>query len=178
MVCDYKTAAIFQVTNAQSGKNVTVVHNTGTAKPGNCSKGLGYPTICTTLGNQKKFLDGFLSRMTASFWYIGNNAQGGKSLFRMAVDGAPGSAGTPYEVLQDVVDMQLQYLTRAGTTLNNTYVGAGSISDWTDSATDLVVAVRVQLTMESADKNIGTDGNALQRLLLFATSMRNRELVQ
>jgi type IV pilus assembly protein PilW len=41
IVCDFVQASIFQITGAQSGINVTVVHNpaqgTGVANPGNCS---------------------------------------------------------------------------------------------------------------------------------------------
>src|SRR3546814_5862094 len=48
--------AVFQVTNAQPGTNVTIVHNTGnTATPGNCSKGLGFPTVCTTGGTKYQY---------------------------------------------------------------------------------------------------------------------------
>ncbi len=58
MACDYKRSAIFQVTNASSS-NVTIVHNTGSSHtPGNCSKGLGYPTECTSDGNSYTFSSG------------------------------------------------------------------------------------------------------------------------
>src|SRR3546814_5576753 len=45
IICDPDHAAILQITNYQS-TNVTVVHNSGNGSgdPGNCSKGLGYPT--------------------------------------------------------------------------------------------------------------------------------------
>src|SRR5690348_18035658 len=58
MVCDYDHAAIVQISQMQDG-NVTVVHNTGNGggepQPGNCSKGLGYPSDCSTNGNAYTF---------------------------------------------------------------------------------------------------------------------------
>ena len=75
MACDYRQAAIFQVTNANSN-NVTIVHNTGTGNPGNCSKGLGYPTQCTTNGNPYTFSGGgVITKLTAHAWYVGCNGR-------------------------------------------------------------------------------------------------------
>ena len=183
MVCDYKTAAITQVTGpAAIGTNNNIVHNTGQGTPGNCSKGLGYPTPdpCNNSAagtNLKSFNDGFITKLMASFWYVGYNAQGGKSLFRMAMDGDPDNI-VPVEIQQNVDDLQVEYLTRNGTTLASSYTGASSISDWSDSATDKVVAARVSLTLSSDDKNVSTDRDALSRLLVNSVSLRNREIVE
>ncbi len=176
MVCDPATAAIFQVTNAQPGTNTTIVHQTGTGTPGNCSKGLGYPTVCTTNGTPKDFTGGILARFSAGFWYIGNNGQGGRSLYRLGMDGGPSSIATQ-EIVENVTDMQIQYLTRNGNTLANSYVGASGISDWTNGATNLVVAARVTLTLQTGENVSTTQGN-IQRTVSFTTSIRNREVVQ
>ncbi|MEF3193875.1 MAG: PilW family protein, partial [Halothiobacillaceae bacterium] len=155
MACDSQSAAIFQVTNANQG-NVTIVHNTGTGTPGNCSKGLGLPTVCTANGTSKTFAKGgFISHYSASFWYIGNNAHGGRSLYRLGFTGAP--SPQTQEIAEGVTDMQIEYLTAtAGTppTLANSYVAASAIANWAD-----VIAVRITLTMETGDR-VATDGKA------------------
>src|SRR5690606_35393299 len=56
IICDAQDAAIFQVTNAQGGASPSLVHNTGTASPGNCTKGLGSPVSCgAPVGTSYKF---------------------------------------------------------------------------------------------------------------------------
>ena len=184
MVCDSSTAALFQVTNAQPGTNTTVVHNTGAglATPGNCSKGLGFPTVCTTNGTPKDFSGGILAQLNASFWYIGRNGNGGTSLYRLSIRGNPGSSppsvtSTTEEIVEDVTDMQIQYLTRNGNNLANSYVDATSITDWGNSATNLVVAARATLSLQTGE-NVSTAGSRITRTLSFTTSVRNREVVQ
>ena len=173
MACDYKSAAIFQVTSASSS-NVTVVHNTGGTTPGNCSKGLGYPTLCTTNGTSKSFENGgFLVKLTSSYWYVGKNSRGGNSLFRMTLSG---TTTVPEEIASDVQDMQLTYLTADSTGLLATAfrsAGALSANDWNGTAST-VVAVQIVLTFQSKDK-VGTDQQAIQRQLLTVIHLRNRE---
>ncbi|MEW6445762.1 MAG: PilW family protein [Pseudomonadota bacterium] len=183
MACDYKTAAIFQVTNASS-TNVTIVHNSGTGTPGNCSKGLGYPTECTALGNQKQFEDGFLVKLASSFWYIGNNGRGGRSLYRLGMFGNTGTiAGGAEEIAEGVRDMQIVYLTRNSGTGNlaTAYVEANDASinnDWSDSAANRVVAVRVTLALETTENLSVDSANPLQRDMIHVISLRNREIVE
>ena len=166
MACDDKQAAIFQVTSA-SASNVTIVHNTGHSTPGNCSKGLGYPTLCTTTGNEHTFEDnGYLVKLISETWFIGNNSRGGRSLFR-----AFGTAD-PVELVENVTDMQLLYKTRdpKNSSGTNDYVNAGEIIDWTD-----VVAVNVELTFVSNDRISTASGHPqLKRKLLQVTTLRNR----
>ncbi|MGC8853868.1 MAG: PilW family protein [Halothiobacillaceae bacterium] len=176
MACDSQSAAIFQVTNVTNTNqaNVTIiVHNTGTGNPGNCSKGLGLPTVCTANGTPKSFASGgLIARYSASFWYIGNNSRGGRSLYRLGFTGAPSPQAQ--EIADGVTDMQIEYLTAApGTppTLANRYVAASAIADWDD-----VIAARVTLTMETGDR-VGVDGNAIIRPFMHVISLRNREYV-
>lgn len=172
MACDSQSAAIFQVTNTNPA-NATIVHNTGTGNPGNCSKGLGLPTVCTANGTPKSFANGgLIAHYSASFWYIGNNPRGGRSLYRLGFTGAPSPQAQ--EIADGVTDMQIEYLTAAaGTppTLANGYVAASSIADWAD-----VVAARVTLTMETGDR-VGVNGNAIIRRFMHVISLRNREYV-
>ncbi|QPK64184.1 PilW family protein [Methylomonas sp. LL1] len=165
LVCDYKQAAIFQTTNASS-TNVTIVHNTGTGTPGNCSKGLGYPTVCTALGTPYTFEGGgLMTKLAANAWYIGFNGRGGRSLYR--VSGTP----TPVaeEIAEGVTDLQIQYLAKdAGGSLPASYVDADAITDWTR-----VVATRLVFTIQSLE-NVGTDAQPLERTWNVVVSLRNR----
>lgn len=176
MVCDLSSAAIVQITNASPGVNFTVVHNTGTGTPGNCSKGLGFPENCSSVnGNPKTFQSGgFITTLTSGTWYIGNNGRGGRSLYRTGM--GTGNNG-PQEIAEGVTDMQLEYLlkTTATDTLAGNWAAATSVTNWTDKADDLVVAVRLTLTLQTLN-NVGTNGQPLQRQLIHVTSLRNRSL--
>lgn len=173
MACDYRQAAIFQVTNASPGTNDTIVHNSGVGDPGNCSKGLGFPTDCgSATGNQYSFeKNGFLTRLSATAWYVGNNGRGGRSLYRVE------NGGAAQEIAEGVTDMQLQYLTRSGNTMASSYVDADKIASWANDAAERVVAVRVVLSLESAEA-VGSDNATLKRQLIHVVSLRHRENVQ
>lgn len=156
MACDTDHAAIFQVTNANSS-NVTIVHNTGTGNPGNCSKGLGYPTVCTTNGTSYQFnAGGFLVKLKAEAWYVGINPRGGRSLYRMLLN------GTPQEFVPDVSNVQMQYLLQDATD----YVPANSVTDWLK-----VRAVRVELT--TTDPTVRVNGGNLSRTWAVVFTPRN-----
>lgn len=178
MACDYRQAAIFQVTNVNAS-NVTIVHNTGSSvSPGNCSKGLGYPTDCTTPnGNSYTFAgDGAITKLTAHAWYVGCNGRGscntpaGRSLYRLRLGNQKGSnPAAPEEIVDRVWDLQLQYLTRdASGALDTQYRDATTVSDWTR-----VVAARLELTTRTAE-NVGTDGTPLERKWYAVVNLRNR----
>ncbi|MBR0564602.1 PilW family protein [Azoarcus sp. L1K30] len=178
MACDNTRAAIFQTTQA-SDTNVTLVHNTGnTTSPGNCSKGLGYPTECSELGTAYSFEgNGYIVKLVSETWFIGNNARGGRSLFRSTpvinyADPKVAPTVVATEVVENVTDMQLLYKTRdpAKSGGTNDYVAAGSITDWSD-----VVAVNVELTFVSTDKISTAAGRpALERKLVQVATLRNR----
>lgn len=177
MACDYRQAAIFQVTNANAS-NVTIVHNTGSSvSPGNCSKGLGYPTVCTTNGNSHTFAGGgTITKLTAHAWYVGCNGRGscntpaGRSLYRLRLGNQNGSnLAAAEEIVDGVWDLQLQYLTRdASGALDTQYRDATAVSDWTR-----VVAARLELTTRTAE-NVGTDGTPLERKWYAVVNLRNR----
>ena len=163
VVCDYRQIAILQVTNAQPGTNVNLVHNTGTGSIGNCSKGLGFPTVCTTNGTPYAFDEhARISKLSARAWYVGANgraATGGRSLYRVNLN------ESPQEVIDGVIDLQLQYL-EAGA---SDYVDASAVADW-----EQVEAVRAQVTVESTATGIATDGGRLQREFSHVVTLRNR----
>lgn len=168
IVCDPDHAAIAQVTD-YNDSNVTLLHNSGgKTSPGNCSKGLGYPTVCTTNGIGYKFQpNSQIFKLGAVDWYIGYNPLGGKSLYRVTV---VTTAGTPtptkQEMVRDVTGMTILYH-QAGIA---SFVDAKSVAaNW-----GAVDAVQVQLTVESVDKRAGTNAEPIKRQFAATSTVRNR----
>ncbi|MDE2308876.1 MAG: prepilin-type N-terminal cleavage/methylation domain-containing protein [Xanthomonadaceae bacterium] len=171
IICDPDHAAIAQITDYKS-TNVTVVHNTGSLTPGNCSKGLGYPTDCTsTNGNTYQFgANSQVFKLAATDWFIGNsaNAASGRSLYRMyLVNNAGTPTATVQEMVPDVTDMQILYHQSGGTGfVTATTIGA---ANWTK-----VDAAQVTLTVQSDFQRAGTDTKPLSRTFTATTTIRNR----
>lgn len=174
IVCDPDHAVIVQISNYNSS-NVTFDHNTGnTVSPGNCSKGLGYPTDpdCTTNGNLYQFgKNSQIAKFDAADWFIGTNPVGGTSLYRVGL-GTPTAAGSislgsPQEMVRNVTAMSLMYHMNNGTS----FVAADSVANW--SAVD---AVQVTLTLVSTDKRAGSDQKPISRTFTATTTIRNRVL--
>jgi type IV pilus assembly protein PilW len=170
IVCDPDHATIVQISD-YNDSNVTVVHNPGTGNPGNCSKGVGYPTVCTTNGNGYQFgPNSQIFKLGAVDWYIGINPVGGKSLYRVSLV-TTGTAPTPIsqEMVRDVTAMNILYHQAGGTS----FVPAATIglptANWAT-----VDSVQVKLTLESVDKRAGTDVKALTRNFTATTTVRNR----
>lgn len=174
IVCDWREAALFQVTSAAGDK---IKHANAGAAPGNCTKGLGYanPALCTAAGRRKQYgpnpADNMASativRMQPVRWYVGTTANGGRSLFRSAVVNTAGVlAVTEQEIAEGVNDMEMQYLLEGAAN----YVDATLIpaNRWND-----VTAVRVTLDMLSAD-GAGMGGAQLQRRIAHTVTLRNR----
>ncbi len=173
IVCDFVQASIFQITGAQNGINVTVVHNSGgSTNPGNCSKGLGWadPPVCGPLGTPYAYgPNSVIARLRASAWYIGvsgSNPQR-RSLYQVQLIN---SGGVPdrqaQEIAEGVHNMQLEYLVPGAAD----YVPASAITNWNQ-----VSAVRVVLTLQSTE-NVNVDGTALTREVAHVVTLRNRNL--
>ncbi len=171
VVCDPSHTAITQVTGpSSSGTNVEVINDIGnTVYPGNCSKGLGFPTICTANGNQYLFRpNSQIVKLSAHDWYIGINPLGGKSLYRGSVDTRSSNSSAPRiseEMVRDVNDMQMLYHVPGAVDFKT----ADLITDWT-----AVDGVRVTLTLESTDKRASTTSKAILRTLVATATVRNR----
>jgi type IV pilus assembly protein PilW len=171
IVCDPDHAVMVQISN-YNNNTVTFVHNTGnTVNPGNCSKGLGYPSDCSsTNGNLYQFGNNSqIAKLGAADWYIGNNPVKGRSLYRIAL-AAPDAKenvflGTPQEMVRDVTDMVINYHAKGSAS----FVKASLITNWA-----LVDAVQVTLTLQSADQRAGTDVKPLTRTFTATTTVRNR----
>jgi type IV pilus assembly protein PilW len=167
IACNYRQAAVFQVTAANTG-NGTFVHGTGSGTPGNCSTGLGLPTLCAPASSVYAFSAGSLvGRFTVAGWYIGNNGRndsGGRSLYRVTRLGVE-------EVADGVRNLQLGYLIDGAAD----YVAAGAVADWSR-----VTALRMDVTYEGPDANVATNGNTinagrLTRTVGFTINLRNQQ---
>ena len=168
VVCDPDHATIVQISNYNN--NVTVVHNTGNSvSPGNCSKGLGYPTVCTTNGNIYTFpQNSTIAALSVSDWYIGNNSAGGSSLYRISLvnSGGKGVATQAQEIVRNVTGMEITYLQNP----NTSFVTASSVTNWAN-----VIAARVTLTVASTFQRASVKGDQpISRTYSATTTVRNR----
>lgn len=170
IVCDPTQATILQV-NKGNSTNVTVEYNTGNAvNPGNCSKGLGYPTTCTTNGNAYTYgANSMIATLSTVDWYIGVNPVGGSSLYRLVPDTTGATKGKADEMVRNVTGMQLQYLVNGNGAGGTQFVDAQNVANW-----DNVTAVRVALTMQSTNQRAGTDVQPLTRPYVTTVTLRNR----
>lgn len=159
LVCDPNNTAIFQtseVTTPSSG-NHTVVHDTGVAgiSPDNCSKGLGFPTSCTTNGNSYAYgTDAQIVKLRATAYYLGVSQSGnGQALYRRALDANTGgtlAVGTPLELVGGIENLQILYGVTNGISLQaQKYVTADQVGagNWNN-----VVSVRVALLSQTPDQ--------------------------
>jgi type IV pilus assembly protein PilW len=173
IVCDFDHAAIFQVTNASSGTNDTIVHNTGAGTPGNCTKGLGFsaPTLCTVLGTPYTYgPNSMIARLRMERWYIANNNRGGRSLYQsLLVNNAGTLSVAKQEIADNVINMQVQYLLLGATS----YVNAASVTtaQWNSAN---VVAVRILLTLREHANAANPNSDVFDRTLEHTVTLRNR----
>lgn len=165
MVCDSQGSAILQVSEG-SINNETIVHNEGNkVTPGNCTKFLGPPTGACTTNTKKTFAGGgFLTKLSAEFWYVGHNNRGGQSLFRRRLNGNPDNT-TADEIAEGVRDLELQFLKVDETRyLPDTAWASWGAADWST-----VMAVRFKLSLASTDPN----SPVLQREASHTVRLRN-----
>jgi type IV pilus assembly protein PilW len=189
VACDPAHAAIFQVTIASPGINATIVHQTGSGTPGNCSKGLGSPVVCSPpTGTSYQFgcayggtdaskdcslaenkWSAFLAKLEAKRWYVGCNGRmactepGGRSLYRSRIVNTAGALGVQNdEIVEGVAGMTLRYLVEGG----SAYAAAAGVADWSK-----VVAIDMELRMTGVDR---VDGAALERTLHHVVALRSR----
>ncbi|WP_126457345.1 PilW family protein [Sulfuriflexus mobilis] len=155
LVCDSENTSILQITNANQ-MNVTIVHNTGTGTPGNCSKGLGYPTDCSSVnGNGKTYGPGSQIVSLESFiYYLGISASGnGHSLYRNRFN----TTTTPFdpanreELVDGIETLQIVYgLAPDALSPAQRYVTADQLT--TEAQWKNVVSVRIGMLMVAPDQ--------------------------
>jgi type IV pilus assembly protein PilW len=172
MVCDFDHAAIFQATAYDPG-TFTVTHDDGGVAPGNCSSGLGFPTLCDgAAGAVYPFpRNSPIGRLSAVAWYIGNNGrpdEGGRSLYRRRLDA--GGAEVVEEVVAGVTDMQITYRMRND---EDIIAANDATMNW-----DQVNAVLIALTTDSSDTRVttnpGVNEGRISRTFNFLITLRNR----
>lgn len=148
-VCDPFQASILQLTNVNTS-NVTIVHNTGTGTPGNCTKGLGSPVECTANGTPYEYgEDSIMFDFTPIVYYVGHG-ETGPSLFRVSLE--PGGSGPQaYELVEEVENMQLHYGIDADgdDVVDPIYLDASAVTDWSEVRT-----VRINLLLASRANNL------------------------
>lgn len=162
MICDPDHAAIMQLSSVAGG---TYSHAT-TGTPGNCTTDLSYPTVCSSSSSYVFAQNAQIAKLTAVDWYVGPNADGGNSLFRIALRNTAGALTTPAdEMVRDVTAMTISYH-QSG---DATFVDASAVTNWGN-----VDAVQVTLTAVSADKRTGVNAQPISRTFVSTTSVRNR----
>jgi type IV pilus assembly protein PilW len=190
--------AIFQA-SAVAGNVIT--HAAGGA-PGNCSSGLGSLPATPCAGTAKTYgSGGVLSRFTSAFWYVGNNGRGSSSLYRVSMNGTPGSIQND-EVIDNVCiqgggilqpenracgGLQITYMTRNTTTGVVAQTAVAGI-DWSVSSqtpkpnnANEVVALRISLDLQSREASGISNANVAQQLTTNLTEtifLRNRDAAQ
>lgn len=207
IACDLRSAAIFQLYDATphsgTGKAKVLDHQKDATNT-NCSSLLGYPTPATCpilTPTSKQFLgsasptSGIVTKLVSSFWYVGRNGSGQRSLYRTKIkrmgSGATIITTEPEEIVPGVQDLQMQYLAKSAATGvlatdwvdatdGATFPGATSTAtgNWrTDDPTNQpnqAVAVRVTMTLQS-DEKVGTDKLPIQRQLIHVVGLRSRD---
>jgi type IV pilus assembly protein PilW len=182
LVCDGRSAALLQI-GAASVSLGQYDYSTGTL---NCTTNLGAADAACTSTSPRTFTAG--SQLTVwdpAFWYVGFNSRGTRSLYRQGiiVKSSTGEIQADVqEMIPDVEDLQIDYLTRnrdTGNVLATDWIPASNAAfatpDGWMATTAEVVAVRARLTLRSTEA-VGADGNPLTRTFVVVGSIRNREL--
>lgn len=160
LVCSPRQAAIFQVSNAV-GRNIG--HAATGGAPGNCTTGLGMPLNCAGNATFKyPQPSSVITRLSASRWFIANNASGRRSLYQTRLSS---SGPVTEEIAEGVSDMQIEYLREGSVSYQSPAAFTG---DWPD-----VKSVRISMTFDG-EPNTGSGGAALRRTLVQVASLRNR----
>lgn len=154
LVCDGTDAALFQLTNVNSS-NVTMVHNTGTGSPGNCTKFLGGTGDCSDTTNIEPHAygpDAQLVKFAAVGYFIGVSSTGeSRSLYRRRLDVDNGSITIGFaieELLQGIESMQILYGEDTdGDSEPESYLTANNVTTWNN-----IVAAKVGLLVHTPDQ--------------------------
>ncbi|MBM7132041.1 prepilin-type N-terminal cleavage/methylation domain-containing protein [Dyella mobilis] len=171
IVCDPNHTSVLQATTYSSGSSLSITHSSTSGTPGNCSNGLGYPTVCTTSGQAYTFAaNALVAQLNPVDWYVGEVPSGGTALYRISLQ--PGTSGatvtaTSTEMVPNVTSMKISYLQSPGTTFGT----ASSVTNWS-----LVTAVQVQLTMQSTSTNASVTSTPISRTFTSTIAIRNRVL--
>ncbi len=163
VVCDPDHATLVQITGLGG---TTLSHVGATGSPGTCTTDLNYPTVCSSSASYVFATNAQITRLRAADWYVGNNPDKGRSLYRVSLANNAGvPTPTAEEMVRGVTNMSIAYH-QSG---NAGFVAASGVGNWAQ-----VDAVQVRLWLESADQHAGTDAKPLQRNFTATTTVRNR----
>ncbi len=174
IVCDFEQASIAQISQTRTSTIEIVINTGGSTSPGNCTKGLGWPALCTTNGNSHSYgKNSSIMRMKSNVWFVGYNGRAGTagtSLYRSALQNTGGTISTVVdEVVEGVSGIQFQYLLDgASNYVDATAVGA---ANWGQ-----VISVKVDVTMQGISLQRGASGarERVTRTFSNVVTLRNR----
>jgi type IV pilus assembly protein PilW len=197
LACDFSSGAIFDVW-AVSNSLVQLDHQT-TSPSLNCTVDFSYPlqTDCTGGTSRTFAVGGYVTKLDSGFWYIGINSRGTRSLYRHTitrglVGGVTQIVTEAREMVPDVQDMQIEYLTRDRTLTSNDLaaswitasdaVFSASNGEWREMTIGAntknnqeVVAVRITLSLVAPD-GYSIEGVPITRTTYGVIKLRNREV--
>lgn len=184
LVCDAANTSILQITNANL-ENVTIVHNAGTGTPGNCTKGLGFPVVCTANGTGYAYGEGSqLVKFESYIYYLGVAKCAGdstdpcnpvtNSLYRKGLKADGSGLDDAEELIEGIESMQLVFGEAPdASSPAQRYVTGDVVTDWNN-----VVSVRLGLLMHSPDEIASQDDtttyNVVGTDITAATDRRQR----
>jgi len=183
LACDMQGAAIFQLGTVSTG--LSLISYDPSFATLNCSDQLGYPTPVNCAAPPVKVFPAgaVLSKLSASFWYIGYSANGTRSLYRTRIKKSGTVMTTePEEMVTGVQDLQMTYLTKNVSTeaLATDWVAATDavfdpgVGAWSEVNVSQVVAARIVMTLQS-EENVGTNNLPIQRQLIHVVGLRSRD---
>jgi len=162
VVCDPDHAAITQLSNVSG---TTLSHATS-GTPGNCTTDLSFPTICSSSSSYIYSANAQIAKLTAVDWYVGQNADGTNSLYRISLTNTAGVLSAPgSEMVRNVTGLNFAYHQQG----NTDFETADKITNWAQ-----VDAVQATMAMQSVDQRAGTDTKAITRTFTSTTTLRNR----
>lgn len=176
MVCDSMRAGIFQITGGFTNGNKTVNFSASGSAPGNASINLaGCDSESPCSGEPMTSLQSgaVLSHLSSTRWYVGNNADGGTSLYQQTARESTPDA--PDEIVPNVTAMELRYLinTNANFASDRIVTPAAAYSDaaavTAANAWNRVLAVRITLTFQDRSDR----GDTVIRQLVQTVNLRN-----
>lgn len=166
VVCDPDHATVVQLSIYTAGSPPTLGFS---ANGANCSSAMGFVTALTPCSGAQSYQFGVssqVSALSANDWYIGNNPEGGQSLYRMTLINNAGVLGTAaQEMVRGVTGMSLTYNVAGSAT----YVDAATIgTNWSQ-----VTTVNIKLTVTSTTPRAGTNGQPVSRTLSALVALRD-----
>tara|TARA_R110001592_G_scaffold52511_6_gene160656 strand:+ start:1337 stop:2398 length:1062 start_codon:yes stop_codon:yes gene_type:complete len=177
--CDH--SAIFQHIGVNPNR---AVHNTGTGFPGNCTRGLGTPVLCTgpPAGNSYTYgTDASVMRAVSSAYYVDVATNGLPALYVRALGNSATTISN--ELVQGIENLQVLFgedITGDG--FANRYINADDVTSWTDVVTTKVYLLSRSLIQSASEPQtfsfMGTNYTPTDRYLrqefVSTVQIRNR----